>query len=192
MFALNQGEICTCPSRLLIQEDIYDKFIAKVIARTKAIKLGNPLEGDVMIGAQASKEQMEKIERYIDIGKNEGATVLTGGTRANTVDGGYYITPTILKGHNKMRVFQEEIFGPVICATTFKTQEEAIAIANDTVYGLGAGVFSRDAHQCYQVPRAIQAGRVWVNCYVRKIYMLYNTKLHQRVLDSLPNLCKSV
>jgi aldehyde dehydrogenase len=166
LFALNQGEVCTCPSRMLIQEDIYDRFIAKVIERTKAIKKGNPLQADVMIGAQASSEQMEKIQRYFEIARNEGAEILVGGAKDDSIlNGGFYIQPTIVKGTNKMRVFQEEIFGPVMCATTFKSQEEAIGIANDTIFGLGAGVWTRDAHQLYQVPRAIQAGRVWVNCY---------------------------
>lgn len=168
MFALNQGEVCTCPSRILVHEDIYDAFMARVIERTKAIVMGDPLDANTMMGAQASADQFEKILNYIEIGKNEGAEVLTGGQPANLNSGlenGYYIQPTILKGHNKMRVFQEEIFGPVTSVTTFKTVEEAIEIANDTLYGLGAGVWSRDAHELYQVPRAIQAGRVWVNCY---------------------------
>lgn len=168
MFALNQGEICTCPSRLLVQEDIYEQFIEKVISRTKAIKIGHPLDRTVMMGAQASKIQFEKIASYIKLGKEEGAEVLLGG-EINKLDGelegGYYIKPTIFKGHNKMRIFQEEIFGPVLAVTTFKTVEEAISIANDTLYGLGAGVWTRDAHELYQVPRAIQAGRVWVNQY---------------------------
>lgn len=165
LFALNQGEVCTCQSRILVQEDIYDKFIAKMIERTEAIKVGHPMDESTMMGAQVSKEQYEKIQQYCEIGIAEGAKVLTGGAKNDVVEGGYYIKPTILKGSNDMRVFQEEIFGPVTCVTTFKTEEEAIAIANDTVYGLGAGVWSRDAHQIYQVPRAIQAGRVWVNCY---------------------------
>ncbi|MFM1998695.1 MAG: hypothetical protein RL204_642 [Bacteroidota bacterium] len=168
LFALNQGEVCTCPSRILVHENIYDKFMSRVIERTKAIKAGNPLDGSVMIGAQASNDQYEKILSYIKIGKEEGAEVLCGGDAAKLsgeAEGGYYIQPTILKGHNKMRVFQEEIFGPVVCVTTFKTTEEALAIANDTLYGLGAGVWTRDAHEMYQAPRAIQAGRVWVNCY---------------------------
>lgn len=168
MFALNQGEVCTCPSRILVHESIYDKFMKRVIERTNAIIGGNPLDGQTMIGAQASNDQYEKILSYIKIGKEEGAEVLCGG-EAQNFDGdlkdGFYIQPTILKGHNKMRVFQEEIFGPVTCVTTFKTTEEAIALANDTLYGLGAGVWTRDAHELYQVPRAIQAGRVWVNCY---------------------------
>ena len=168
MFALNQGEVCTCPSRILVHEDIYDKFMERVIKRTKAIKMGHPLAEDTMMGAQASNDQYEKILSYLDIGKQEGAVALCGGESAGLNSGletGYYIKPTIFKGNNKMRVFQEEIFGPVTCVTTFKTTEEAIAIANDTMYGLGAGLWSRDAHELYQVPRAIQAGRVWVNCY---------------------------
>jgi len=168
LFALNQGEVCTCPSRILVHESIYDKFMKRVIERVKAIKTGNPLDRTVMMGAQASNDQYEKILSYIKIGKDEGAEILCGG-KANklegALEGGYYIEPTILKGHNKMRVFQEEIFGPVVCVTTFKTTEEALAIANDTLYGLGAGVWTRDAHELYMVPRAIQAGRVWVNCY---------------------------
>jgi aldehyde dehydrogenase len=168
MFALNQGEVCTCPSRILVQEDIYEAFMERVIQRTQEIKMGNPLDKNVMMGAQASQDQWEKILNYIDIGKQEGAEILTGGKAAQLNSGqedGFYIEPTILKGHNKMRVFQEEIFGPVTSVTTFKTVEEAIEIANDTLYGLGAGVWTRDAHELYQVPRAIKAGRVWVNCY---------------------------
>ncbi len=168
MFALNQGEVCTCPSRILVQEDIYDKFMERVIKRTQAIKLGNPLSASTMMGAQASEDQYNKILSYLDIGKQEGAQVLTGGEAFHQNSGlehGYYIKPTIFKGHNKMRIFQEEIFGPVTSVTTFKTVEEALSIANDTLYGLGAGVWTRDAHEMYQVPRAIQAGRVWVNCY---------------------------
>jgi aldehyde dehydrogenase len=168
MFALNQGEICTCPSRLLVHEDIYEKFIARVIERTAAIKLGNPLDRTTMMGAQASLVQKEKILTYIKLGKEEGAEVLIGGEENHlegNLAGGYYIKPTLFKGHNKMRIFQEEIFGPVLAVTTFKTTEEAIAIANDTMYGLGAGLWTRDAHEIYQVPRAIQAGRVWINQY---------------------------
>lgn len=168
LFALNQGEICTCPSRLLIQESIYDKFIEKVIERVNAIKVGDPLDPTVMMGAQASKIQKDKILSYIKLGKEEGAEVLTGGDVNNVGEGfedGYYIKPTLFKGHNKMRIFQEEIFGPVLAVTTFKDEKEAIEIANDTIYGLGAGVWTRDAHQLYTVPRAIQAGRVWVNQY---------------------------
>lgn len=168
LFALNQGEVCTCPSRMLVHEKIYDKFMDRVIQRVRAIKMGNPLDSTTMMGAQASEDQYNKILSYLDIGKQEGAEVLTGGEAFHQNSGlehGYYIKPTVLKGHNKMRVFQEEIFGPVVAVTTFKTTEEAIAIANDTLYGLGAGVWTRDAHELYQVPRAIQAGRVWVNCY---------------------------
>lgn len=168
LFALNQGEVCTCPSRILVQEDIYEKFMSRVIERTKAIQMGHPLDGSTMMGAQSSNDQFEKIQSYLKIGKEEGAEVLCGG-EVKHLDGelaeGYYIQPTIFKGHNKMRIFQEEIFGPVTCVTTFKTVEEAIEIANDTMYGLGAGVWTRDAHELYQVPRAIQAGRVWVNNY---------------------------
>ncbi len=168
LFALNQGEVCTCPSRILVHESIYDQFMKRVIERTNAIITGNPLDGNVMMGAQASNDQYEKIQSYLKIGVEEGAEVLAGGAAnklPGDLEGGYYIQPTILKGHNKMRVFQEEIFGPVVCVTTFKTTEEAIEIANDTLYGLGAGVWTRDAHELYQVPRAIQAGRVWVNSY---------------------------
>ena len=168
MFALNQGEVCTCPSRILVQEDIYDKFMERVVERTKAIKMGNPLNPETMMGAQASNDQYEKIMSYMQIGRGEGAQVLCGGGKHHLNSGlenGYYVQPTIFKGHNKMRIFQEEIFGPVTAVTTFKTVEEAIEIANDTLYGLGAGVWTRDAHEIYQVPRAIKAGRVWVNCY---------------------------
>lgn len=168
MFALNQGEVCTCPSRILVHEKAYDRFMERVVARTRAIRVGHPLAEDTMMGAQASNDQYEKILAYLDIGKQEGAQVLVGGGAANLNSGlekGYYIQPTIFKGHNKMRVFQEEIFGPVTSVATFKTTEEAIAMANDTLYGLGAGLWTRDAHEIYQVPRALQAGRVWVNCY---------------------------
>lgn len=168
MFALNQGEVCTCPSRALIHESIYDRFMERALARVKAIKQGDPREADTMIGAQASSEQKEKILSYFDIGRQEGAEVLTGGKAADLggdLSSGYYVEPTILKGHNKMRVFQEEIFGPVVSVTTFKDQEEALSIANDTLYGLGAGVWSREANTCYRFGRAIKAGRVWTNCY---------------------------
>ena len=168
LFAFNQGEVCTCPSRLLVQEDIYDAFMARVIERTEAIIQDNPYDVNTMVGAQASNDQYEKILSYLKIGKEEGAKVLTGGAACH-LDGdlanGFYIQPTILEGHNKMRVFQEEIFGPVVAVTKFKDEAEALEIANDTLYGLGAGVWSRDAHQLYQIPRAIKAGRVWVNCY---------------------------
>jgi aldehyde dehydrogenase len=168
MFALNQGEVCTCPSRVLIQESIYEKFIARAIERVKAIKMGSPLDPATMIGAQASNDQLEKILSYIDIGKAEGAKILTGGERAQH-DGefsdGYYMEPTIIEGNNKMRVFQEEIFGPVVAVTTFKDEANALAIANDTLYGLGAGVWSRNGTTAYRMGRGIQAGRVWTNCY---------------------------
>jgi aldehyde dehydrogenase len=167
MFALNQGEVCTCPSRLLVQEDIFEAFMDRVVERTKAIRLGHPLDPETMMGAQASADQFDKIMGYIRLGKEEGCEVLCGGESAYNegLEGGYYIQPTILKGNNKMRVFQEEIFGPVVCVTTFKDEAEAIAIANDTDFGLGAGVWTRDTHQAYQISRAIKAGRVWVNCY---------------------------
>lgn len=167
MFALNQGEVCTCPSRMLVQESIFDQFIERVVERTNAIKLGHPLDPNTMMGAQASQDQYEKILNYIEIGKDEGCEVLAGGAAAYNegLEGGFYIQPTILKGNNKMRVFQEEIFGPVVCVTTFKDEAEAIEIANDTLYGLGAGVWTRDTHQAYQISRQVQAGRVWVNCY---------------------------
>ena len=168
LFAFNAGEVCTCPSRLLVQEDIYDAFMERVVARTNAIVQDNPYDTNTMVGAQASNDQHQKILSYFKIGTEEGARVLTGG-EACKLEGefadGFYIQPTILEGHNKMRIFQEEIFGPVVSVCKFKNEAEAIEIANDTLYGLGAGVWSRDAHQLYQVPRAIKAGRVWVNCY---------------------------
>lgn len=168
MFALNQGEVCTCPSRALVHESIYDEFIKRCIERVKAIKMGNPLDTDTMIGAQASSDQLEKILSYLDIGKKEGAKVLVGGERAKHEGGisdGYYVQPTIFEGTNDMRVFQEEIFGPVLAVTTFKDDEEAMSIANDTLYGLGAGVWTRSVHKAYRFGRGIQAGRVWTNCY---------------------------
>jgi len=168
MFALNQGEVCTCPSRALVQESIYDRFMERAVARTRAIVEGNPLDPNTMLGAQASNDQLEKILSYFDIGKKEGAKVLTGGKRRVHEGGlseGYYVQPTILEGHNKMRVFQEEIFGPVVSVTKFKDYDDALAIANDTLYGLGAGLWSRDANTCYRMGRAIKAGRVWTNCY---------------------------
>jgi aldehyde dehydrogenase len=168
MFALNQGEVCTCPSRALIHEDIYDAFMEKALKRVAAISQGDPLDANTMIGAQASSEQMEKILSYFDIGRQEGAEVLIGGARASLpgdMADGYYVQPTVLKGHNKMRVFQEEIFGPVVSVTTFKTDEEALEIANDTLYGLGAGIWTRDTNRAYRFGRGIQAGRVWTNCY---------------------------
>ncbi|MDX2306950.1 MAG: aldehyde dehydrogenase [Hyphomicrobium sp.] len=168
MFALNQGEVCTCPSRALVHEKIYDRFMERAVARVNAIRTGHPLDAATMIGAQASNDQLEKILSYIDIGRQEGAEVLAGGER-NRLDGeladGFYVKPTILAGHNKMRVFQEEIFGPVVSVTKFKDDDEALAIANDTLYGLGAGVWSRDGTRAYRFGRAIQAGRVWTNCY---------------------------
>ncbi len=168
MFALNSGEICTCPSRALVHESIYDKFIERCVERVKAIKMGNPLDTDTMIGAQASSDQLEKILSYLDIGKKEGAKVLVGGERAKhdgSIADGYYVQPTIFEGTNDMRVFQEEIFGPVLAVTTFKDDEEAMSIANDTLYGLGAGVWTRSVHKAYRFGRGIQAGRVWTNCY---------------------------
>ena len=168
MFALNQGEVCTCPSRALIQESIYDRFMERAIQRVEAITQGHPLDTATMLGAQASQEQMEKILSYIDLGKQEGAQCLTGGARnvkPGELAGGYYVKPTVFKGHNKMRIFQEEIFGPVLAVTTFKTEEEALAIANDTLFGLGAGVWSRDGARAFRMGRGIQAGRVWTNCY---------------------------
>jgi len=169
LFALNQGEVCTCPSRILVQESIAEAFTERVVERVKAIKMGHPLDDETMVGAQASNDQYEKILNYFEVGREEGAKVLVGGGKAdvgsNGISSGYYIQPTIFTGDNTMRVFQEEIFGPVTSLTTFKDVEDAIEIANDTLYGLGAGVWTRDAHQLYQVPRAIKAGRVWVNCY---------------------------
>jgi len=168
MFALNQGEVCTCPSRALIQESIYDRFMERALKRVKAINQGNPLDMSTMLGAQASSEQVQKILSYIDIGKQEGAQLLTGGGRpaveAALADG-FYIEPTVFKGHNKMRLFQEEIFGPVLSVTTFKDEDEALRMANDTLYGLGAGVWSRDGARAYRMGRGIKAGRVWTNCY---------------------------
>ena len=164
----NQGEVCTCPSRALIQEDMYDEFMAMVLERTKTIKRGNPLDTDVQVGAQASQEQFDKIMSYMEVARSEGAQFLTGGDK-ETLEGdhgqGYYIQPTLLKGDNKMRVFQEEIFGPVVAVTTFKDEAEALAIANDTEFGLGAGVWSRDMNVAFRMGRGIQAGRVWTNCY---------------------------
>jgi aldehyde dehydrogenase len=168
LFAFNQGEVCTCPSRALIQESIYDKFMARVLPRVAAIKQGNPLDTSTMLGAQASKEQLTKIMSYLDLGKQEGAKLLCGGGR-NQLSGdlgdGYYVQPTLFKGHNKMRIFQEEIFGPVLAVTTFKDEADALEIANDTLYGLGAGVWTRDGNTAYRMGRAIKAGRVWTNCY---------------------------
>ena len=168
LFAFNQGEVCTCPSRAVIQESIYDEFMARVLPRVAAIKQGSPLDTDTMIGAQASQMQIDKISSYLELGKQEGAQLLIGGDRAQLggdLAGGYYIQPTLFKGHNKMRIFQEEIFGPVLAVTTFRDEADALAIANDTVYGLGAGVWSRNGNTAYRMGRAIKAGRVWTNCY---------------------------
>ncbi|PUE67743.1 aldehyde dehydrogenase family protein [Arcobacter lacus] len=167
LFAFNSGEVCTCPSRALIQESIYEPFMKRVLERVKAIKLGNPLDTECMMGAQCSLNQKEKILSYLKVGKEEGAELLVGGDAYNSSvnPDGFYIQPTLFKGHNKMRIFQEEIFGPVLAVTTFKDEDEALAIANDTIYGLGSGVWSRDAHQLHRMSRGIEAGRVWVNCY---------------------------
>ena len=168
LFAFNQGEVCTCPSRALIHESIYDKFMSRVLKRVAAIKQGDPLDTDTMMGAQASKEQLTKILSYLDLGKQEGAELLCGGSQAKLggdLEGGFYVQPTLFKGHNKMRIFQEEIFGPVLAVTTFKDEAEALEIANDTLYGLGAGVWSRNGNVAYRMGRAIKAGRVWTNCY---------------------------
>jgi aldehyde dehydrogenase len=168
LYAFNKGEVCTCPSRALIQADIYDEFIARCLKRIAAIKQGNPLDTETMIGPQVSAQQLEKISSYVEIGRQEGARVLIGGQRAE-VGGefadGYYFQPTVLEGHNKMRVFQEEIFGPVLAVTTFRDEAEALEIANDTPYGLGAGVWTRNYDRAYRAGRAIKAGRVWTNCY---------------------------
>jgi aldehyde dehydrogenase len=168
MFALNQGEVCTCPSRALVHEKIYDRFMEKAVERVRAMKQGHPLDDSTMVGAQASNDQLEKILSYIDIGRQEGANVLIGGERAKLggeLDRGFYVRPTILEGHNRMRVFQEEIFGPVVSVARFKDDDEALSIANDTLYGLGAGVWTRDGNRAYRMGRGIKAGRVWVNCY---------------------------
>ncbi|ATD00028.1 MAG: aldehyde dehydrogenase family protein [Pseudomonadota bacterium] len=164
----NQGEVCTCPSRLLVQEDIYDEFIARVIDRTKQIKRGNPLDTDTMVGAQASQEQFDKILSYLAIGKDEGAELLTGGgveQVSEELGGGYYIQPTLFKGNNQMRIFRDEIFGPVVSVATFKDEAEALAIANDTEFGLGAGLWTKNMNLAYRMGRGIEAGRVWTNCY---------------------------
>ena len=168
LFALNQGEVCTCPSRALIQESIYDKFMERALKRVAAIKQDNPLDMATMIGAQASSEQVEKIMSYMKIGQEEGAQILIGGNRkklSGELAEGYYIEPTVFKGHNKMRIFQEEIFGPVVSVTTFKDEDEALEIANDTLYGLGSGVWSRNGNRAFRMGKGIQAGRVWTNCY---------------------------
>jgi aldehyde dehydrogenase len=168
MFALNQGEVCTCPSRVLVQDTIFDRFMERAVQRVRQIKQGHPLDRETMIGAQASNDQLEKILAYIDIGRQEGAEILIGGKRATLegeLAGGYYVEPTVFVGHNKMRVFQEEIFGPVVAVTRFSSVDEALEIANDTLYGLGAGVWTRDMNLAYAMGRGIQAGRVWTNCY---------------------------
>lgn len=168
LFAFNQGEVCTCPSRALIQASVYDRFMERALQRVRAIKQGSPLDTGTMMGAQASLDQMNKIQAYLKVGREEGAELLTGGDRARLpgeLAEGYYIQPTLFKGHNKMRIFQEEIFGPVLAVTTFQDEAEALAIANDTAYGLGAGVWTRDGSRAYRMGRAIQAGRVWTNCY---------------------------
>jgi aldehyde dehydrogenase len=168
LYAFNKGEVCTCPSRALIQESIYDEFIARCLDRIAAIRQGDPLDSETMIGPQVSAQQLEKVSSYVDIGRAEGAEVLAGGHRAH-VEGefadGYFYQPTVLKGHNKMRVFQEEIFGPVLAVTTFSDEAEALSIANDTLYGLGAGVWTRDGSRAFRMGKAIKAGRVWINCY---------------------------
>jgi aldehyde dehydrogenase len=168
MFALNQGEVCTCPSRSLVQADIHDEFLELAAIRTKAVRQGDPLNTETMLGSQASNDQLEKVLSYIEIGKDEGAKVITGGERADLggdLAGGFYVQPTIFSGNNKMRIFQEEIFGPVVAVTSFRDYDDAMSIANDTLYGLGAGVWSRDGNTAYRAGRDIQAGRVWVNCY---------------------------
>ena len=170
LFALNQGEVCTCPSRALIHESIYDRFMERAVARTRKVIQGNPLDAATMIGAQASNDQLEKILSYLDIGKQEGAKVLTGGARAQLggdLDGGFYVQPTIFEGHNRMRIFQEEIFGPVLCVTTFKNEDEALAIANDTLYGLGAGVWSRNGNRAIisaEPSRLAGSGPIAITC----------------------------
>jgi aldehyde dehydrogenase len=168
LYAFNKGEVCTCPSRALIQEDIYDEFMSRCLERIRQIRQGNPLDTETMLGPQVSAQQLEKISSYVEIGRDEGAAVLVGGHRASVggeFAGGYFFEPTVLKGHNKMRVFQEEIFGPVLAVTTFTDEADALAIANDTLYGLGAGVWTRDGNRAFRLGRAIKAGRVWVNCY---------------------------
>ena len=168
LFAFNQGEVCTAPSRALIQESIYDRFMERALDCIARIRQGHPLEADTMMGAQVSVNQLEKIQTYVDIGRQEGAECLIGGERARLggeINDGYYFQPTVFRGHNKMRIFQEEIFGPVLSVTTFKDEAEALEISNDTLYGLGAGVWSRDMNRAYRMGRAIEAGRVWVNCY---------------------------
>jgi aldehyde dehydrogenase len=168
LFAFNKGEVCTCPSRALIHESIFDRFLERAVARVAKIKVGNPLDPETQMGPQASRDQLEKILSYIKIGKDEGARCMTGGEQAHLggdLENGYYVKPTVFVGDNKMRIFQEEIFGPVLSVTSFKTIEEALKIANDTPYGLGAGVWSRNGTDAYRLGRGIKAGRVWTNCY---------------------------
>ena len=168
LYAFNKGEVCTCPSRALIQESIYDRFMARSLERIDAIRQGHPLDLNTQMGPQVSAAQLEKITKYVEIGKSEGAELLIGGQRnvlPGELAGGYYFQPTVFKGHNKMRIFQEEIFGPVLSVTTFKDEAEALEIANDTMYGLGAGVWTRDGARAYRMGRGIKAGRVWTNCY---------------------------
>jgi aldehyde dehydrogenase len=168
LYAFNKGEVCTCPSRALIEESIYDEFMGRALKRIEAIRQGHPLDRETQLGPQVSKAQLEKIASYVEIGKQEGAELLIGGERAHLggeLEGGYYFQPTVFKGKNEMRIFQEEIFGPVLAVTTFKSEEEALRIANDTMYGLGAGVWTRDTARTFRMGRGIQAGRVWTNCY---------------------------
>jgi aldehyde dehydrogenase len=168
LYAFNKGEVCTCPSRALVEESIYDAFMERCLGRIAAIRQGHPLDRETQIGAQVSSAQLEKIESYVEIGKGEGAELLIGGERAHLggeLEGGYYYEPTVFKGTNDMRIFQEEIFGPVLAVTTFKTEQEALRIANDTLYGLGAGVWTRDTSRAFRMGRGIKAGRVWTNCY---------------------------
>jgi aldehyde dehydrogenase len=168
LYAFNKGEVCTCPSRALIEESIYDEFMERCLARIAQIRQGHPLDESTQIGPQVSTAQLEKIESYVKVGLEEGAELLIGGKRAaldGELAGGYYFEPTVFKGHNKMRIFQEEIFGPVLAVTTFKNEAEALEIANDTMYGLGAGVWTRDTSKAFRMGRGIKAGRVWTNCY---------------------------
>jgi aldehyde dehydrogenase len=168
LYAFNKGEVCTCPSRALVQESIYDRFMERALGRIQKIIQGNPLDRATMIGPQVSAQQLEKIASYVEIGRQEGAECLIGGQPAELkgeLAGGYYFQPTVLKGNNKMRVFQEEIFGPVLAVTTFKDEADAVEIGNDTLYGLGAGVWTRNGNLAYRMGRAIKAGRVWTNCY---------------------------
>ena len=168
LYAFNKGEVCTCPSRALIEESIYDEFMGRALERIAMIRQGHPLDESTMIGAQVSTAQLEKIESYVEIGNQEGAELLIGGERSHlggALEDGFYFQPTVFKGRNDMRIFQEEIFGPVLAVTTFKNEAEALEIANDTMYGLGAGVWTRDTSKAFRMGRGIQAGRVWTNCY---------------------------